>query len=281
MSSGSISIMQYVSAAKEINNIGNDHTTFTYDMTFDIFDFRSSTAHSYIEGPLSISFDVSHTVQSPLYIGMDIHLDTGVITISDRWAIGFIEANGARTIGPASVPQLAYIEGRIKKIVLHFYRLDDRVVQLSRIRCYLRIEDPKPISAPQPLIGRDRVAVETGIYDNTAAIDIAVVAGANSVTIATSDALKTGMRMRIPVVNVVLPPTTYPGDIFVELRSTRLGVVSIGMCRFYSMTDRFVCEVVYPNIVLAGVDTFFITAWNNHAVNTYNVSAFIYEEIIY
>lgn len=183
-----------------------------WDITFTSVDFNSLSGRAYIEGPFSLIVDIdASSMAYPLLFGIELRSVGKSVSVGDRTHIGFASTE-RRVIGPASVPQLAHIEGVYDSIIVHCFGYLS--TDAANCRISLRIGPSAIISAPQPVIGRDSVVYDPGVYFTVDTTQVILPGTANNILWSINANALAGLRFEVKSFSITLPITpSFPMDL--------------------------------------------------------------------
>jgi hypothetical protein len=137
-------------------------TSVDQELVFGSEEFSLATGHTKLGGPLSLGFRIQNSGPSRgLYIGLRVEFEDGQVTTFDREAVAYCPPSTTLNITAASVPPLAHIVGVITKVIVI---LRPTQAEGSLVNVYLSADIAMPISSPPPLIGKDSMALNPGLY---------------------------------------------------------------------------------------------------------------------
>ncbi len=272
---------------------------FTYDFVFNSVDF-ASTGNAVVSGPLSLAVDVNNPTYRLVYIGVIIQTTENIITTEDRYNLAFCPGLTNITISPASVPSFAMIQGDIVSITVRMFAFTQTVPSSSQIATvYIRLDNPVPIVAPTPLIGRDTQALEPGLFQtdryqfanpNYPGLTIPANTPSTQRVLAFtnfhSDSNLWRFRLRIVSVYIIIAPTPFPGDVIAEMHFLDAGAALANnhvspILTVFSETDRVVVVNQNLGFTILGTEAVSVVAYNQNATRDGKAAAQLFFEVKY
>ncbi len=256
--------------------------TETFTFIYSGLDFQTASGSSTLEGPLSLSLDVTNNLFYPLYIGIQLTTLNGVINIGDRTHIAFVNKGEHKVISAASVPQLARIRGTITSITILVYSFGTQPLQTNTLSVALRIGAPVEIAAPQEIIGRDRQAFIPGLYRGESAYNVSIAAGAVRTTVVFLGGVVDPFRFRVKTVSISIPPTpSYAGDLIVYVNVLTVSNINYDIAVLRSERDRDSTFLLQSEFELTEGYDLRVQATNNNTTLAKLCNAVIGYEMIY
>lgn len=265
-------------------NVVLESTSFEKTLTWADVDFTTALGASIVSGPFSLSLDIYVDNSAILvyfggvYIGIRITTDTGRFNVSDRIHIAHVPYGDRILISPASVPQLANIEGNVTKIEVLLYGYHAVTVTVAP-----RLSEPKIITTAPARIGRDELA-DSSLYFITAdGTDVV----APNVTKSLINTVPVGLvykRKRIKFISIEVPPTpSYAGDIAVYGIISNQPYVNTLPAAFVvrSTIDSYVCYTFDNQYYLSQDTLLYLAASNINTTTAYTVYTSITSESTY
>ncbi len=193
-------------------SLANTIATFN-QIVYNSADFFNAGGYAEIQAPFSLSMRIVNPSNTPLYIGVDVVTNVGVVVVSDRVNLGFVAPGETKTISSASVPPLASINApaNINQININIWSLV--TIGATPVLVNLVLDAPIDVSSQSNIIGRDRLVDISGFYntvESNATINAGVVNGAIFASLFLPGLF---VRMRIIDVWIILPPTVWPNDL--------------------------------------------------------------------
>lgn len=268
--------------SKKSRPLGDYAVNGSATYVFTAVDFSTTGGYATIEGPLSLTLDVTNASNNTaLYVGITIQTLTGQINVADRTHIGFCPPSKTVTLSPASVPQLGYISGTITSITVTLYYVFSFVVTgVGTTDVQLTYDSAQVVVGPQPLIGIDTRAYAPSILNSTYAY-VTLPTGSIGTTIVEA-VTSAAYNARIRIKSIHMFASQIVGTL-----TTGIGtqIIDVSAVAFYThvirpTNTRFAEYSFYPPDLIIPVGfKFRIVASNLDGVNRDFEGALLYEYI--
>lgn len=258
--------------------------TYTYTFDFTQTEFQASAFYSLIQGGFSLFIDINNKLNSPVFIGIEITSDSGVISLNDRAHIGFCAGSTHSIISFASVPSLGNIRvPDIRKIRIIVYTFDfSASVPVKEVSIALWIDNPRDGIADQLPIGRDRQSVEPFSYILFGSNETSIAANTNNVLVADTTS-GNAWPNRMFVVNIWLYAaiTPFPIDIRVYAQSVDAIYGTSPIANVFSNANEPVILNIARDFIIPSGNKIEIRADNRNSSNAYKAGGLITATPIY
>lgn len=258
--------------------------TYVYNFDFTQTEFQTSAFYSLIQGGFSLFIDANNKLNSPIFIGIEITSDSGVITFNDHAHIGYCAGTTHSIVSFASVPSLANIRvPDVKKIRIIVYTFDfSASVPVKEVSIALWIDNPREGISDQREIGRDKQSSDPFSYILFGSNEQSIAGNTNNVLIADTTA-GNAWPNRMYVANIWLYAaiTPFPIDLRVYVQSVDAIYGTSPIANVFSSINEPVILNIARDFIIPAGNRLEIRADNRNSTNAYKAGGLITATPIY
>jgi hypothetical protein len=258
--------------------------TYVYNFDFTQTEFTASAFYSLIQGGFALFIDIDNKINSPIYIGIEITSDSGVINLNDRAHIGFCPGSSHTVISYASAPSLGNVRvPDIRKIRIIVYTFDfSASVPVKTVSIALWIDNPREGIAAQNIIGRDAQAIQPFSYFLFGSNETSIAANTSNVLIADMTAGNAWPnRMLVSNIWLYAAITPYPIDLRVYVQSVDAIYGTSPIANVFSHSDEPSILNIARDFIIPAGNNIEIRADNRNTANAYKAGGLITATPIY